>query len=107
MPNYYDEIRHLKSTIERFEKTRDEYRAEAEATTDECLKYRKGYSAWVVGRRLANFRYFLECQEAGRHEVAIVYRDKLVCTCGLITDLLDDHPDSRALFAGVDGHLEH
>ena len=107
MPSYDDEIRDLKATIERFEQTRDNYRAEAEATTDECLKYRRGYSAWVISRHLAHLDYYLECQEADRDEVAYVLSDKLVCTCGLITDLMDDHPDSRSLFAGVDGHLDY
>jgi hypothetical protein len=98
MPNYEDDVRNAKKTAERFERLYELRAKEAEASEDKQTKGNLLFGNWMISRRIGRFRYFYECQLAGRHEVAYLINGKEVCTCGLIAK-------GGGGVAGADGHL--
>ena len=105
MPKYDEDVRFAAKTADRFERLREEQRAEAETCQDEEKRRSLNFANWMIGRRIGSFRRFADCQFEGRHEVALNLNGFRVCTCGLITGVSGEDPDAEVEFASAEGHL--
>lgn len=85
----YDEsILEAAETVKEYEKSYREVAAEIAAETDQAKRNALAYGQWMRSRRSGSYNHYEVAQEQERHEVAQIANNRLVCTCGLITDVL-------------------
>ena len=99
MPRYDNDVRNAKNTAERFEKLYQSRAIDAAACDDKHVRGSLLFGNWMISRRIGRFKYFHECQLAGKHEVAYLVNGKEVCTCGLIAK-------GKNKVANTEGHLK-
>ena len=99
MPEYDNEYFDASTTLARFERRRDKV---------------GGYSRWMMGRRVGEFRNFIELQAQNIHVVAAVIRsekhgNKVVCSCGLALPGVAEINDVRSVTEKLSGagHWNH
>jgi L-rhamnose mutarotase len=103
----YDEsILGAAETAREYRKSHKEVAAEIAAETDEAKRNALSYGNWMRSRRAGSFSYYEVAQAQERHDVAYIANDRIVCTCGLITDLLyAPETDQDVEFWNAPGHI--
>jgi hypothetical protein len=103
----YDEsVLDAAETAMEYRKSHKEVAAEIAAETDQTKRNALAYGNWMRSRRAGSFSHYEFAQSQERHEVAHIANDRIVCTCGLITDLLyAPGTDQDVEFWDAPGHI--
>ena len=105
MPNYDKDIRFAAKTADRYELREEKEAVAAETCKDEKKQQAMRYGSWMLGRRVGDYRRFAMEQSIGNHEPVQSKNGKLVCVCGLITEVSENGDNADEEFAKAKGHL--
>ena len=103
----YDEnILEAADTAESYEKTYKEVQAEIKAEKNPERRNALAYGNWMRSRRSGSYSHYEVQQQRELHEVAHIANDVIVCTCGLVTEVIYDWKNSDdAAFRNAPGHI--
>jgi hypothetical protein len=103
---YYESILEAAETAKEHQKAHREVAAEIAAETDAAKRNALAYGNWMRSRRSGSYNHYEAAQEQERHEVAHISNDSVVCTCGLITDVLCARGTNQDVdFWNAPGHI--
>jgi hypothetical protein len=104
--NYDESILDAAETAKDYQKSYREVAAEIAAETDPAKRNALAYGNWMRSRRTGSYNHYELAQEQERHEVAHIANDRLVCTCGLVTDVLyAPAANTDVAFWNAPGHI--
>jgi hypothetical protein len=103
----YDEnILEAAETAKSHDKTYKEVQAEIKAETDLKRKAQLAYGNWMRSRNSGSYRHYEVQQQCELHDVAHIANDVIVCTCGLVTDVIYNwETGDDAAFRNAPGHI--
>jgi hypothetical protein len=103
----YDEnILEAAETAKSYEKTYKEVQAEIKAETNPERRNALAYGNWMRSRRSGSYSHYEVQQKRELHDVAHIAADVIVCTCGLVTDVIYDwETTDDAAFRNSPGHI--
>ena len=103
----YDEnILEAAETAKSYEKTIKEVQAEIKAEKNPERRNALAYGNWMRSRRSGSYSHYEVQQQRELHEVAHIANDVIVCTCGLVTEVIYDWEKSDdEAFRNAPGHI--
>ena len=103
----YDEsILAAAETAKSYEKTIKEIQAEIKVEKNPERRNALSYGNWMRSRRSGSYSHYEVQQQRELHEVAHIANDVIVCTCGLVTDVIYDWEKSDdEAFRNAPGHI--
>jgi hypothetical protein len=103
----YDEnILEAAETAKSYEKTIKEVRAEIKAEKNPDRRNALAYGNWMRSRRSGSYSHYEVQQQRELHEVAHIANEVIVCTCGLVTNVIYDWEKSEdEAFRNAPGHI--
>jgi hypothetical protein len=104
--NYAEDVLDASTTAKEYRKAHREAAVQIASETDPERRNALAYGNWMRTRRSGSFEHYEIVQRDELHEVAYILNERLVCTCGLITDVgmaLDDREETD--FWNAPGHL--
>jgi hypothetical protein len=84
---YAEDVLDASTTAKEYRKSHREVAAQIAAETDPERRNALAYGNWMRTRRSGSFEHYETVQKEELHEVAYILNERLVCTCGLITDV--------------------
>jgi hypothetical protein len=103
---YDEQILAAAETSQSYEKTYKQVQAEIAAEKDPKRRNALAYDNWMRSRRSGSYSHYEVQQQRELHDVAHIANDLVVCTCGLITDVVYnwENSDDEA-FRNAPGHI--
>jgi hypothetical protein len=103
----YDEnILDAADTAQSYDKSYKEVQAEIKAEKDPRRRNALAYGNWMRSRQSGSYNHYEVQQQREIHDVAHISNDLVVCTCGLITEVVYnwENSDDEA-FRNAPGHI--
>ena len=104
--SYSEDVLESEETAREYRRAHRQANAELKAETGPKRKARLAYSNWMRSRTSGSYEHYGIQQKQEIHEIAYLYIDSIVCTCGLIAERpARDDGDTLALWNSP-GHIQ-
>ena len=103
---YSEQVLESEETARESRQAHREANAEFKAETDPRRKAALAYGNWMRTRSAGSFEHYGIQQKQEIHEIAFLYLDGIVCTCGLVADRPTDDSDNELALWHSPGHIQ-
>ena len=104
--SYSEDVLESEETAREYRRAHRQANAEFKAETDPKRKAQLAYGNWMRTRTSGSFEHYGIQQKQEIHEIAYLYLDGIVCTCGLIADRPVAERDSTLTLWNSPGHIK-
>jgi hypothetical protein len=102
---YSQEVLESEETAREYRRAHRQANAEIKAETDPKRRAALAYGNWMRTRSSGSFEHYGIQQKQELHEIAFLYLDGIVCTCGLVADRPKDGRDETIALWCAPGHI--
>jgi hypothetical protein len=103
---YSEHVLESEKTARESRRAHSQANAEFKAETDPKRKAALAYDNWMRTRSAGSFEHYGIQQKQEIHEIAFLYHDGIVCTCGLIADRPAEDRDNELALWNAPGHIK-
>lgn len=103
---YSEVVLESEETARGYRRAQRQANAEYKAETDPKTRAAMAYGNWMRSRATGSFEHYGIQQKQEIHEIAFLYLDGIVCTCGLIADRPSDGRDETMALWRAPGHIQ-
>ncbi len=103
---YSEVVLESEETAREYRRAHRQANAEYKAETDPKRKAALAYGNWMRSRTTGSFEHYGIQQKQEIHEIAFLYLDGIVCTCGLVADRPSDGRDQDLALWRARGHIQ-
>ncbi len=103
---YSEVVLESEETAREYRRAHRQANAEYTAETDPKKRAAMAYGNWMRSRTTGSFEHYGIQQKQEIHEIAFLYLDGIVCTCGLVADRPSDGHDETLALWRAPGHIQ-